>query len=64
MLRKIYKAASQHHMALCRQSLFCSQVGGINKKQKQKPFNSVVISAPLFFKYLANLGERQDQNAG
>lgn len=51
-------------MALCRQSLFCSQVGGINKKQKQKPFNSVVISAPLFFKYLANLGERQDQNAG
>lgn len=36
---------------------------GINKIKKES-LNEVAIPAQLFFKYLANLGERQDQNAG
>lgn len=62
-LRKIYKSASQHQMPFC-SLIFSSQGDGIDKTTNQKPFNAVIIPAPLFFKYLANLGERRDQSTG
>lgn len=60
--RDLYSCQPTSNVSLL--SLFCSQGGGINKMTKQKLFNAEVTPAPLFFKYLANLGEREDQNAG